>query len=32
LEDGRGGRGCDERPGRRGEGGDEHHFFGYRAG
>jgi hypothetical protein len=26
LEDGRGGRGCDERRGRGGEGGDEHHF------
>lgn len=26
LEDGRGCRGCDERRGRGGEGGDEHHF------
>ena len=26
LEDGRSGRGCDERRGRGGEGGDEHHF------
>lgn len=31
LEDGQGGRDCDERRGRGGEGGDEHHFP-YRAG